>query len=118
MARNLRPGADWVPCTIVEVLGPVTYLVDTDQGQRWKRHADQLKTWLPPLSAPSPEVDAEPDLSSDLSPDLPEDPPNKSAPSESTEESSNPSESPSSPSSELVAPRYPQQNRRPPDRFE
>ena len=47
MARNLRPGADWVPCTIVEVLGPFTYLVDTDQGQRWKRHADQLKTWLP-----------------------------------------------------------------------
>ena len=118
MARNLRPGADWVPCTIVEVLGPVTYLVDTDQGQRWKRHADQLKTWLPPLSAPSLEVDVEPDLSSDLSSDLPEDPPNESAPPESTEESSTPSESPSSPSSELVAPRYPQRNRRPPDRFE
>ena len=26
MARNLRPGPDWVPSTILEVLGPVTYL--------------------------------------------------------------------------------------------
>ena len=62
MARNLRPGADWVPCTIVEVLGPVTYLVDTDHGQRWKRHADQLKTWLPAPPASSPEADVEPEL--------------------------------------------------------
>ena len=45
-ARNLRPGPDWIPSTIIEVLGPVTYIVETDDGLRWKRHANQLKDWL------------------------------------------------------------------------
>ena len=45
-ARNLRPGPDWIPSTIAEVLGPVTYIVATDDGLRWKRHANQLKDWL------------------------------------------------------------------------
>ena len=31
-ARNLRPGPEWVPSTILEVLGPVTYIVETDEG--------------------------------------------------------------------------------------
>ena len=29
MAKNLRPGPDWVPAVIVERLGPVSYLVET-----------------------------------------------------------------------------------------
>ena len=45
MARNLRPGPDWVPATIVEVQGPVTYLVETDDRQIWKRHLYQLKVF-------------------------------------------------------------------------
>ena len=49
LARNLRDGPDWIPATIVEVLGPVTYIVETESGQRWKRHADQLKDWLLPI---------------------------------------------------------------------
>ena len=36
MARNLRPGPNWVPATILEVKGPVTYLVETDDKQVWK----------------------------------------------------------------------------------
>ena len=48
MARNLRPGPDWIPGTIAEVLGPVTYIIETDEGQRWKRHADQIKSWIAP----------------------------------------------------------------------
>jgi hypothetical protein len=52
LARNYRPGPDWIPGTIVEVLGPVTYTVETeDGGQRWKRHIDQLKDWLAPTSS-------------------------------------------------------------------
>ena len=102
----------------MEVLGPVTYMVDTDQGQRWKRHADQLKTWLPSLPASSPEADVEPPQhAEDLSQDLPEEPPNETDTPASTEECSTPSKSPSPPSTELVAPRYPRRNRRPPDRF-
>ena len=46
MVRNVRPGPDWIACTVLEVLGPVTYIVQTD-GSKWKRHADQLKDWLP-----------------------------------------------------------------------
>ena len=30
MARNMQPGPNWVTVTILEVLGPVTYLVETE----------------------------------------------------------------------------------------
>ena len=30
----------------MEVLGPVTYTVETDDGNRCKCHADQIKDWL------------------------------------------------------------------------
>ena len=43
MARNLRPGFDWVPAMVVERLGPVLYLVETAGHQRWKRYLDHLK---------------------------------------------------------------------------
>ena len=43
MARNLRPGNDWVPAVIVERLGPVSYLVETADHQLWRRHLDHLK---------------------------------------------------------------------------
>ena len=45
MARNMRPGPNYVPATILEVLGPVTYLVETDGREIWKRHLDQLKVF-------------------------------------------------------------------------
>ena len=48
MVRNHRDGPDWMPATVIEVLGPITYLVETDSGQKWKRHADQIKDWLSP----------------------------------------------------------------------
>ena len=43
MARNLRPGPDWIPAVVTEILGPVTYLVRVGD-HTWKRHADQLKS--------------------------------------------------------------------------
>ena len=42
-----RLGPDWIPGTITEVLGPVTYLVDKDEGHWWKRHGDQIKGPIP-----------------------------------------------------------------------
>ena len=57
MVRNLRPGPDWVSGTVVEVLGPVTYIIEVEDGSRWKRHADQLKDWLPSSpTAPSESI--------------------------------------------------------------
>ena len=43
MARNLRPGADWVPAVVVERLGPLSYLVETSDMLLWRRHVDLLR---------------------------------------------------------------------------
>ena len=43
MAQNLRPGPEWIAGVIVERLGPLSYLVETEAHQFWKRHVDQLK---------------------------------------------------------------------------
>ena len=42
MARNMRPGPDWVPAVVIERLGPLTYLVETSDHLLWKRHVDLL----------------------------------------------------------------------------
>jgi transposase InsO family protein len=57
MVRNHREGPDWLPATVTEVLGPVTYLVETDRGHRWKRHADQIKDWLSPAPRETQETE-------------------------------------------------------------
>ena len=60
LARNHRDGPDWIPATTVEVLGPATYIVDTDSGLRWKRHTDQMKNWLSATPRVAPEPEPEP----------------------------------------------------------
>ena len=73
MVRDFQQGPDWIPGTITEVLGPVTYLVDTDEGHRWKRHGDQIKGWIAPT--PRADLSARPDESEDTdTPPFPEDP--------------------------------------------
>ena len=59
LVQNYHNGIDWIPATIIEVLGLVTYLVETEQGYKWKRHSDQIKNWL--ISAPCPDSEAAPD---------------------------------------------------------
>lgn len=44
MAKNLRPGPDWVPARVVAKLGPLSYLVETSDNQLWRRHVDHLKS--------------------------------------------------------------------------
>ena len=43
MVRNFRAGDKWVPGTIMERTGPLSYLVQVTGGQMWKRHIDQLR---------------------------------------------------------------------------
>ena len=43
----------------MEVLGPVTYVVDTDTGLRWKRHTDQIKEWIAAKPRVEPETEQE-----------------------------------------------------------
>ena len=38
MVRNYKPGPDWVPATVVACLGPLSYLVETEKKQLWRRH--------------------------------------------------------------------------------
>ena len=43
MARNLTPGPKWIPGVIVERAGPLSYVIETEDKQIWRRHVDQLK---------------------------------------------------------------------------
>ncbi|XP_060539046.1 uncharacterized protein K02A2.6-like [Pantherophis guttatus] len=42
-AKNLSGNPLWVPATITQVMGPLSYQVQTTDGQHWKRHIDQLR---------------------------------------------------------------------------
>ena len=44
MAKNFRTGGPWLPGTITERLGTVTYLVQVKNNLTWKHHADQLRS--------------------------------------------------------------------------
>lgn len=43
MARNLQPEPAWMPETIMEQLGPVTFVAHVQNGQMWKCHTDHIK---------------------------------------------------------------------------
>lgn len=61
MAKNLRPGPDWIPATVVERLGPLSYLVETSDHQLWRRHIDHLKERVTRENTqPEPASNAEP----------------------------------------------------------
>ena len=64
MAKNLRPGPKWIPAVIVEWLGPLSYLVQTNDCALWRRHVDLLKELssadtVPMVSTPNSAVGAE-----------------------------------------------------------
>ena len=52
MVRNVRPGPDWIAGTVLEVLGPVTYIVETEDGSKWKRHMKLNVVYLSSLPHP------------------------------------------------------------------
>ena len=137
MVRNHHKGPDWIPATVtevIEVIGPVTYLVETDCGQRWKRHAGQIKDWLSPAPQvtqenenPNSEVDTDTfETASEVSnPGTTEDPADSSSPEKPragtpdnpetpTEETSPPETEPSS----TLPRRYPTRARQPPHRYD
>ena len=43
-ARNFRDGPTWVPATIADQVGPLSYLVQLSDGGLWRRHIDHLRT--------------------------------------------------------------------------
>jgi transposase InsO family protein len=42
-ARNYHDGDKWIPATVVQKQGPLTYKVRVNDSLTWKRHVDQLK---------------------------------------------------------------------------
>lgn len=56
MARNYRSGPDWIPATVVSKLGPLSYLLETEDKQLWRRHIDQVKSRANSPVSPSPTV--------------------------------------------------------------
>ena len=50
MGQNLRQCVPWVAGVIVERLGPLTYLLQMDTGQLWKRQLDHLHVSDKPAS--------------------------------------------------------------------
>ena len=42
IVRNLHPGDKWVPGMIIDMTGPLSYLVQVGGGKTWKCHIDHL----------------------------------------------------------------------------
>ena len=104
MVRNFSGSNKWIPGIIIKKLGPVTYHVEVAHGQILKRHVDQLK----PREDRS-QVTGSPDVAPTDAPVLDnfQYPPVNEAPAAQ--------DSPEYPPTPTR--RYPQRQRRPPDRF-
>lgn len=111
MVCNDRPGPDWIAGMVMEVLGPVKYIIETEDGLQWKRHADQLKNWLPSISPALSEVIPE-SLADEAEAPLEDSPNGSVTESEPTVEAGNnepdPPASTIPPSIAAPVPRYPQ----------
>ena len=114
MSRNYRKRPNWIPATVTKVLGPVTYLVCTDDGLTWKRHANQLKEWnAPPCQSPAPTEDFMQELEED---DNIGDRPAPVVPVQQQEHVDDP-HAPEVEAPPNVERRYPVRNRHPPERY-
>ena len=113
MARNLRPGPDWVPATILEVKGPVTYLVETDDKQVWKRHLDQFKQKSQSTEFENDDTEF-PSIPTQNS-TRPEDPPDTGPDVNTGDDTPDLSVEPQAP--DTTTPRYPSRNRHGPNRY-
>ena len=69
MARNLRPGAPWIPGVIAEQLGPLTYQVQVEGGLLWKHHVDYLRICSDAPSFNAPSADSDTDWSTPVLPE-------------------------------------------------
>ena len=42
LARNYREGPKWIPGTVVDQNGSLSFVVQVTDGTKWRRHSDQL----------------------------------------------------------------------------
>ena len=104
MVRNYSDKDKWIPGTVLKKLGPITYHVDVGNGRVLKRHIDQLLQ--------CPEYSQPPTLSETSSVNSPI-ADNFSYPDDQDTTATRPNHE----SVKVDERRYPQRDRRPPDRF-
>ena len=123
--RNMREGPRWVPGSVVEKLGPVSFLVHVSSGELWRRHVDHIREGgvSPPGTQGSHRQDAPGTKDSQSQEDdtfllvpFPTTPVVSSEPEVSVATSTD-SESASQNSRPSTEPRYPSRVRRRPERF-
>ena len=124
MVKNFRSGPDWLPGEIVQLLGPLTYLVDVGNGRFWKRHVDHLKDYALKHLPETPNTELESEIDVDITPSAeagsapsvpevtPTHTPTMSDTAGTTAEATSPAVPPMAPTR-----RYPVRDRRPPDRY-
>ena len=65
MVKNFSSfGPNWIPGTIAQKRGPLTYLVEVSDGRFWKRHVDHIKKHHSPHSVLKNEPEIDVDFSS------------------------------------------------------
>ena len=57
MVRNYRQGPKWVEGVLTKQIGPLTFLMQVDQGQILKHHVDQLQDIV---DSPQSSIDTSP----------------------------------------------------------
>ena len=66
MANNPKPDFLAVAAVIKKRLGPLTYLVETHSGQKWKHHTDHLRSMGTNISHPGNEEPQTDDIANDI----------------------------------------------------
>ena len=59
-------GPPWIPGSVLQKIGPVTYLVDTGDGRSWKCHVDQMKEFGGTRDDSQPDVTGSQSLNVDV----------------------------------------------------
>ena len=129
MEHNLRPGPTWIPGTIIERSGPLSYVAQVKGEQVWKRHIDQLRevgnTPVEDTIEQKNSNDLAPDVKSESFPitsDAVEDsdtiPPSEVSTVPSTSQNLTPSVTPNVDNQQTaVTHRYPRRSHQPPQRY-
>ena len=55
MVKNLHSGSKWIPAVIVELLGPLSYLIETADKELWRRHIDMIKECTTTTNSTTPQ---------------------------------------------------------------
>ena len=114
MTRNYRHGPKWLPGTVAEVKGPLSYVIQLNSGLLWRRHVNQLHDGIQKQTPTETPVSAHTPLDDTV---------DVATPSDNTSESvvtpqplSNATENVNPPNS-VDTRRYPQRTHRAPDEY-